>query len=187
MRANTKKKHGIGRRFAIVIGVAAVGAAVVAVGASATFRSVDDPRGDTGGCRSCSDRARRDADIVRATAGHEGGRLRHTIRVVGKFKDVTLLINTDSDQACEYWVYFVHVPLVPVRDCGGGSAALGPARVDVHLHSAEISFSKRSIGFPRFYGWSASTFTAAGGRGAVDHVPNPTLSSRPNYIRHWLR
>jgi hypothetical protein len=175
----------MGKRFAILIGAAALGAAVIAAGASATFRSVDDPRGDTGG--HGSDQARRDADIVRATAGHEGTLLRHTIRVVGKFKNVILRINTDSDQACEYFVGFVHAPVVRVRVCGGGLRAGGPARVDFHLHSVEISFSKRSIGFPRFYGWTAITFTLSGVRGTVDHVPNATLSSRPNYIRHWLR
>ena len=90
MRAHGKEGR-MGKRFAIVIGVAALGAAVMAAGASADFRSVHDPRGDTR-CiheshrepRPCSHSTKRSADIVRATAGHEAGRLRHTIRVVGK-------------------------------------------------------------------------------------------------------
>ena len=98
----------MGKRFAILIGAAALGAAVMAAGASADFTSVDDRRGDTkcfndgGSHRPCSDSARRDADIVRATAGHDGTRLKHTIRVVGKFRSVHLLINTDSETNCEW-------------------------------------------------------------------------------------
>ena len=53
-----------------------LGAAVIAAGASADFRSVNDPRGDTkcghetGQHGACSAKSRRNADIVRATAGH---------------------------------------------------------------------------------------------------------------------
>ena len=107
----TEGKDDMGKRFAIVIGAAALGAAVMAAGASADFRSVHDPRGDTrcyheqsAGISLARTRMRRNADIVRATAGHDGQRLRHTIRVVGKFHAATLLINTDSDPDCEWSV-----------------------------------------------------------------------------------
>ena len=103
MRAHGREGQ-MGKRFAIVIGAAALGAAVMAAGASADYTSVDDPRGDTkclhegGGHTPCSASKRRNADIVRATAGHDGTRLKHTIRVVGKFQRAQLGINTDSDQ-----------------------------------------------------------------------------------------
>ena len=41
MRANTKKKHGMGRRFVIVIGVAATG--VIALGAQSASSTTGDP------------------------------------------------------------------------------------------------------------------------------------------------
>ena len=41
MRANTKKKHGMGKRFAIVIGVAAVG--VMALGAQTGAQTARRP------------------------------------------------------------------------------------------------------------------------------------------------
>jgi hypothetical protein len=186
----------MGKRFAILIGAAALGAALIAAGASATFRSVDDPRGDAK-CfhersspqrphRPCSDSTMRNAEIVRATAGHDGRRLKHTIRVVGRFqrgpfRGASLLINTDSDSECEFKLF---APGSAVRECGGGSARTGSARVDVHLHSVEIFFSKRAIGFPRFYGWNAHAFAGPPAGHAVDHVPN---GESLTYIRHWLR
>ena len=142
----------MGKRFAILIGAAALGAALMAAGASADFRSVDDPRGDTkcghelGQHGPCLDRSKRNADIVRATAGHEGGKLRHTIRVVGKFKRGGLAISTDSDPRCEF---FVDVKRGEgrsgeVRECYFGPRT-GGARVDFHHHSVEIVFSEGSM------------------------------------------
>jgi hypothetical protein len=182
----------MGKRFAILIAAAALGAAVIAAGASATFRSVDDPRGDAKCFHErdypghphlpCTGSIMRNAEIVRATAGHEGKWLRHTIRVVGKFHVGLLLINTDSDSDCEYKL---HAPGAKVYECFGGRnpAPTGLARVDIHLHSVEISFSKRSIGFPRFYGWYAFAGAGPWAGHAADWVPNGGLT----YIRHWLR
>jgi hypothetical protein len=179
----------MGKRFAIVIGAAALGAAVIAVGASADFTSVHDPRGDTkcghesGGHKPCSDYKRRNADIVRATAGHEGGRLKHTIRVVGKLHQGQLLINTDSDPECE-WAFggLRSGGGSEVQECGDPLHRTGRVRYDFHLHSVEIFFSKRSIGFPRRgYGWSASAGTFLGPAHASDQVPSE------GYIRHRLR
>jgi parallel beta-helix repeat protein len=173
------------KRFAIVIGAAALGAAVMAVGASANHRSVHDPRGDTT-CRHevagpCSDEKKRSADIVRATAGHEGSRLRHTIRVVGKFKRGGLTISTDSDRDCELYVVARRGrgSSREVKECVG-NARTGRARIDFHRHSVEIVFSKRSIGNPQSYGWTAATrvgYLVV----ASDQVPN-----RGGYIRHRL-
>jgi hypothetical protein len=172
----------MGRRFAIVIGVAAA-FALIAAGASANFRSVHDPRGDAkcyhdGGPKPCSDSVKRNADVVRATAGHEGGRLKHTIRVVGKIHQVGLLINTDSDPGCE-WTFW---PLIrgrngssKIRACDTGNTeprSTGRARYDFHLHSVEIFFSKRSIGSPLLYGWWARAFAGPLKGHASDDVPN---------------
>ena len=98
------RAHGndgrLGRRFAIVIGVAALGAAVMAAGASADFRSVDDPRGDTKCYHEAAartglarTRAKRNADIVRATACHERHAARGTRSAsIGKFRSGRLPI-----------------------------------------------------------------------------------------------
>ena len=120
----------LGRRFAIVIGVVAAGAAVISAGASADFRSVHDPRGDPAcergregyGEKPCLNSAMRGTDIVRATAGHDGTLLKHTIRVVGKFQSGWLGISTDSeDERCE-WSLALGRPTAPRQ---GAAAARG--------------------------------------------------------------
>jgi hypothetical protein len=188
MRAHGREGR-MGKRFALVIGVAALGAAVIAVGASANFRSVDDPRGDMK-CshRPCSDSAKRNADIVRATAGHEGTRLKHTIRVVGKLQRGRLEINTDSGSGCDYVLVARRGRgRSKVRQCDAsdpGPVRTGRARMDFHRHSVEIFFRKSSIGNPRRYGWraSASADRTSAGR-AIDRVPNGGCCGG-DYIAH---
>ena len=152
----------MGKRFAILIAAAGLGAAVIAAGASADFKSVNDPRGDTrcsnegGGHKPCSDWMRRNADIVRVTAGHEGTRLRHTIRVVGKFQFAQLEFNTDSDRRCDFYTLVDRWGGSPVQKWPGGRVT-GRARFVFHRHSVEILFSERSIGNPQSYGWGLLT------------------------------
>jgi hypothetical protein len=180
----------MGKRFAIVIGAAALGAAVMAAGASADFRSVNDPSGDTkclhevGGHKPCSDRKKRSADIVRATAGHDGALLKHTIRVVGKFKSVHIDINTDSDTSCEFYLQAIQRVGYELRKCnvvGIPGRVTGHPRYDFHRHSVEIFFSKRSIGNPQSYGWHAVAFIGGTHAAAIDDVPKPG-----NYVQHRL-
>jgi hypothetical protein len=170
----------MGKRFAIVIGVAALGAALIAVGASADFRSVHDPRGDVKCTKKpCPDSMRRNADIVRATAGHDGTRLKHTIRVVGTFQHASLQINTDSDGTCEWYLIAKRgVGVARFRKCFSGTRT-GRARLEFHRHSVEILFnksffSKSSVGNPSSYGWIAFTLLPSPGaaRRAEDLVPN---------------
>src|SRR3954454_12689906 len=152
----------MGKRFAIALGAAALGAAVMAAGASADFRSVDDPRGDTR-CfhehsdqhRPCSDSVRRNADIVRATAGHDGQWLKHTIRVDGKFDYGKIGIWTDAYPRCGLYVSIRRGADNPkVRECFTARIT-GRARFDFHRHSVEVFFGERSIGNPRSYDWRA--------------------------------
>jgi hypothetical protein len=195
-----KGRNDMGKRFAILIGAAALGTALMAVGASADFRSVHDSRGDTRcfherGTPDCSNSSRRNADIVRATAGHEGGRLKHTIRVVGKFQGAEFMISTDSDRDCEWKADIKRgqerAGRRALRPCSGnGNAPTGRARYDFHRHSVEILFREGSIGNPQSYGWRV--FTSAGVAGAppvhaVDRVPNSGSYPRNRrYIRHRL-
>ena len=185
----------VGKRFAIVIGAAALGAAVMAAGASADFRSVNDPSGDTkclhevGGHKPCSDRKKRSADIVRATAGHHGTRLKHTIRVVGRFHGALLLFNTDSDRYCDRTLSISRRGGLAWGWClNNPHTGPGHARVDLHRHSVEIFFKERSIGnHLDSYGWNVYTATGigqsarptpgrrhrgGGGGGASDWLPN---------------
>jgi hypothetical protein len=175
----------MGKRFAIAIGAAALGAAVMAAGASADFRSVKDPRGDTKCTVHCTAQKRRNADIVRATAGHDGALLKHTIRVVGKFREGGLKINTDSDPLCERHLKISRKRSGEVRGCDRGTLLtnFGRARYDFHHHhhSVEIFFSKRSIGNPGSYGWNALAFAGPKVATAEDYVPK-----RDGYITHRL-
>ena len=167
----------MGKRFAIVIGAAALGAVVIAVGASADFKSVNDPRGDTrchnegGGHKPCSDWMRRNADIVRVTAGHEGTRLRHTIRVVGKLQEAQLMLDTDADRRCDFFLLVDRWGGSPAQVWPGGRVT-GRARFVFHRHSVEILFSERSIGSPQSYGWGLLTDAGDLPVFASDHVPN---------------
>ena len=188
MRAHGNEGR-LGRRFAIVIGVAAAG--VMAASASADFKSVHDPRGDmacvheAGPQKPCSHSDKRNADIVRATAGHEGGRLRHTIRVVGKIEWVGILFNTDSDPECETRIDAVRGggKEVKFRKCGTMGFGTGRARVDFHRHSVETFFRERSIGNPDGYGWNLGTNAGPSAGHANDEVRR---FSPPHYIRHEL-
>jgi hypothetical protein len=179
-------------RRVVVASAVVLGAAVIAAGASgANFRSVDDPRGD-GLCirhhrvtlsrlllrvpgeviTGCSDSRKRNADVVRATAEHEGGRLRHTIRVVGEIKHWRLAINTDSDSEPEWHLGAERRGGGVGLRCRHDGAATGRARSDFHLHSVEIFFSKRCIGNPRRYGWRVTAVAGPPTTQAVDFVPN---------------
>lgn len=189
----------MGKRFAILIGAAALGAALMAVGASADFRSVGDPRGDTkchhereANHRPCSDSMRRNADIVKATAGHGGTRLRHTIRVVGKVQSARLAINTDSDPFRDWIVKGIErgrgrsgevLEGGPFR---GQRHRTGRARYDFHHHSVEISFTEGSIGNPRHYGWSVYASAGRSAGHSVDYVPKLRGGHYIRYIGHRL-
>jgi hypothetical protein len=191
MRAHGNEGR-LGRRFAIVIGLAALGAALIAAGASADLRSVHDQRGDahciherhSGPPKPCSHSTKLSADVVRATAGHEGRRLRHTISVVGKLERVHLAIDSDdSDRGYEQ-------SLVAIRGRGGVARfresgtnhRTGRASYDFHRHSVEIIFSRGSIGNPRHYGWIAG---ACAGKLTVAHACD-WVPGLDDYIRHEL-
>ena len=169
----------MGKRFAILIGAAALGAALIAVGASADFRSVDDPRSDAKCFHEhapeppppCSGSAMRNAEIVRATAGHEGRWLKHTIHVVGKFNFAQLELNTEPDRPCDFYLLVDRWGGSPVQAWPGGRVT-GRARFIFHRHSVEILFSARSIGNPQSYGWGLLTDVGDFPVFASDHVSN---------------
>jgi hypothetical protein len=180
------------------------GPEVALEGAGYLGRSVHDPRGDAGcyrgregyGEKPCLASTMRSAEIVRATAGHEGGRLRHTIRVVGKFQSGGIGISTDSDESCEWWLDLKRgkrkVEFRKLRECRRHVPSPGPggrARVEFHRHSVEVLFRESQIGNPPGYGWDA--YASALGppdRGlAEDSVPNGFGSyDFGSYIRHEL-
>jgi hypothetical protein len=174
-------------RTRIITAIVVLGAAVIAAGASADFRRVNDPRGDTLCDHGpCSASAKRNGDIVRATAGHEDGKLRHTIRVVGKFQFAILEINTDSDGDCEFFLEAHRGRRSGhVRECNSPRPRHGRTRMDFHRHSVKIVFSERSIGNPQSYGWRAFAFGGTrplpGTATSFDHVP-----AQSRYIRHRL-
>jgi hypothetical protein len=200
VRGRLRMRHGI-----VVVSAVVLGAAVMAADASAGFRSVHDPRGDAGcyrgregyGEKRCLDSTMRSADIVRVTAGHEGGRLRHTIRVVGKFQSGWLLFSADSDKHCEWSLGLQRgkhkVEFPKLRECGhqgpaddndGIAGPGGHARVEFHRHSVGVFFRESQIGNPDGYGWQAGT-SALGppDRGlAEDYVPD----GFDGYIPHEL-
>ena len=159
-------------RARTITAIVVLGAAVIAAGASANFKSVNDPRGDTK-CshRPCSDSAKRNADIVRATAGEERGHLKHTIRVAGNApQGGALRINIDSDPGCEWKIGIPHrgefissivpcsgEPNAPTRCCAEVHRNDGTPSSPYSVHNVVITFKKKKIGSPRSYGWRAQT------------------------------
>jgi hypothetical protein len=161
--------------------------------------SVRDPRRDRGCDRGreayekkpCLDSAMRSADIVRVTADHEGGRLRHTIRVVGKFQSGGLVFSPDPDRNCEWWLTLERgkrkVEFRNLQECRHQEAAAGPggrAKIEFHRHSVEVVFRESQIGNPDGYGWQAWTVALGPpdrGR-AYDDVPDGV----DGYVFHEL-
>jgi hypothetical protein len=176
------------RRVVVVSGVI-LGVALIAAGAYGDKKSVDDRIGDTecpaGGCSGSQERS---ADIVNATAGHAGGRLQHTVTVVGRFQYADLAINTDSDPNCERRVIarrsLERFRVVTCSERQRRRHSTGLATVRFHRHSVEISFSKRAIGGPRRYGWAVYAASVTHPL-ASDSLPGGVTSS--SYILHRLR
>jgi hypothetical protein len=125
-----------------------------------------------------------------ATAGHRDRRLKHTIRVAGKLRargvSLFLDINTESDPQCEWYLKLQRGDSDhEVQRCSASSPPVraGRAKVDFHLHSVEVSFSRRSIGNPRGYGWRVTDYAwdESGLLRKPDVVPD---GDRFSYIRH---
>jgi hypothetical protein len=172
----------------IIIAIVVLGAAVIAVGASADFRSINDPRGDTrciqvGGHPhpTCSDSKKRNADIVRATAGHTDRGLKHTIRVVGKLKGAALHIITGSHPGHHLYLFIERGQRrAEFRKLSDFPGPVGGAWMDFHLHSVEIHFRKRAIG-SQSYRWNAAVQARGAAGTALDIAPGPG-----SFIRHRL-
>ena len=191
-------RNGSHRFWLCIAGAVAV-VAIAVTAASADFTTVNDPRGDTRcfdhrvPATNCPDSLKRNADIVSATAGHERGHLKHTIRVVGNApQGVWLLINTDSDPGCEWRANVPHRPESGsgFAPCPGQPDAPPPfCCVRIHRHNGPNSrYSRHELAFtfkktnrsPQSYGWRVETDAGPSVR-AKDGVPNGG-----GYIQHRL-
>ncbi len=183
VRGRLRMKHSI-----VSVSAVALGAALIAAGASADFSSVHDPRGDPRCLRDggnlhkpCSHSGERNADIIRATAGHEGGRLKHTVRVVGKIESVGLSFHTDSDPRCGRSFTAVRGRGKEVKfwECDKvWEPGTSGARVDFHRHSVEIFFRESLIGNPDGYRWNVWATAAVTAGPRIDHLNH--------FVRHEL-
>jgi hypothetical protein len=171
------------RRKLVVVAAVVLGAAVIATGANGDQKTVDDPRGDAVIQIPIPGVEKRDADIVEATAGHAGRRLKHTVTVVGKLQYARLFMSTNSDRDCEYNVIAIRGDKsFRVETCTDKNRT-GSARVEFRRHSVSIAFRAKSIGRPSRYRWRASAFVLEGNVAAArDDVPNGD-----RLIRHNLR
>lgn len=173
----------------IIVGVSGVvlGTALIATGAGGNLTSVNDPRGDPR-CylNPCSRSQLRAVDIIKATAGHARGRLKHTVKVLGRFKNGGIYISTDPDPDCERVIAIERGDRYSkVVKCGRSPRPTGRAKLDFHRHSVKVTFGKKSIGSPRRYWWNISTDVYERGQpiaAALDTLPN-----RGGPIKHRLR
>ena len=188
MRAS-EGKNNIGRRFAIVIGVAAAllaglaGLATANSTSDANSTSYNDPEMDNTGnsCpptnpRYCS----KSFDFVKVSAGQSGANLVFKAEVRGNSKSGPLLsISTDKAKDCEY---VLGITNHTVLNCD--TRAEAPAKY-VGKKDGErgfkFVFSPDSIGNPNKYRWQ---FAYIADRGVLaDEAPNKpdvyTLFGRP--------
>ena len=169
MRANTKKKHNMGRRFAIVIGVAA--ALLAGLAGLATAKSTSDPENDNTGdnCPPTNGLyCEKSFDFVKVSANRmaAGSLLVFTAKVRGKAKWVpSLSISTDKAKDCEYYV-----DGDTVVNCDTGSEAPAQYVGKAGERGFKFVFSPDSIGNPNKYRWQ---FAYLADRGVLaDEAPN---------------
>ena len=178
----------MGKRFLILIGAAALGAALITVGASANFRSVHDPRGDTRCSRYGPSALLGLGQAQRRHRQGDGGPRGQAAEAHDpRRRQVQRAPPLDQHRfGPRHRVRFGYQARSGApRDPGvrGDRPRTGRARYDFHHHSVEIFFSERSIGNPRSYGWSVYTFVGSRAGIAQDYVPNDPR----RYIRHRLR
>jgi hypothetical protein len=185
MRAKTKGKHEMGKRFAILIGAAA--ALMAGLAGLATAKSTSDPENDNTGdncpptnSRYCS----KSFDFVKVSADHSGANLVHKAKVRGNSKEVPLLsISTDKAKDCEYILGIP--PGSDVIDDGSlGTVVRGYTVVNCDTaeeapakyvgkageRGFKFVFSPDSIGNPNKYRWQ---FAYLADRGVLaDEAPN---------------
>jgi hypothetical protein len=179
----------MGKRFAIVICVAAVG--VMALGALATANSTsyNDPENDNTGnnCPPTNSRyCHKSFDFVKVSAGHSGDNLVFKATVRGKAKGAPFLsISTDKAKDCEY---VLGMTKHTVLNCD--TRAEAPAKYAGKKDGERgfrFVFSPDSIGNPNKYRWQ---FVYLADRGVLaDEAPNKpdvyTLFGRPCPAAKW--
>ena len=162
------------RRQGVLLAVLfALGATGVATADTASF---SDRRGDVQGPN-----AGPDYDVVRASHGHRGGFLVHTVRTRGP--------HTDESPAPEMYVrvgrgrkpdFYVTAGGVFRLGTGSGLRKIGNARLNnVSARTYELVFRPGAINDPRKYEWRV-IMGAAGPGGTVDRAP-------AGYVTHVLR
>ncbi len=196
MRADTKKKHKMGTRVAIVIGVAAAllaGLAGLATAKSTsdpekTATSRSDPEGDNTGdnCpptnpRYCS----KSFDFVKVSADHSGANLVFKAKVRGNSKSAPLLsISTDKAKDCEYSVLDS-----TVVNCDTKVEAPAKYGGKVGERGFKFVLSPDSIGNPNKYRWQFAYFADRGV--LADEAPNKpdvyTPGGRPCSAADWKK
>ena len=180
MRAETNGKHGMGKRFAVVIGVAAALLAGLAGLATAnstsdpekTAKSVSDPENDNTG-DNCDETNRlyceKSFDFVKVSAGHSGANLVFKATVRGGAKWAPFLnISTDKAKDCEYVLGWTKHSLMNC-DTRARTPAKYAGKKDGE-RGFKFVFSPDSIGNPNKYRWQ---FAYIADRGVLaDEAPN---------------
>ncbi|HEX8647366.1 MAG TPA: hypothetical protein VF715_10735 [Thermoleophilaceae bacterium] len=173
----------------MALAVVLAAAATVSAGSGA----VSDPSGDlydvptTGGSGQ--------VDIVRATFGHSGGRLVHTVTTSGDIPDpaagatspMLFIEHPTTANGTAECTYFVgrHAGKLGVFTCGYGDR-VGSARIRrTSARTVRFEFSPRAIGNPASYEWAFLTRvrTRYNASTWVDRLPD----GDHGYLTHQLR
>ena len=178
------------RRTLLPSALALAATAVLAAPSSAGSGSIGDPGGDLFGTdRSAS------LDIVRATFGHSGGRVVHTVSLGGGAPDpasqqVPRIYIKPSNRAngnaeCALFVGR-HRGRLGVFTCGYGDRVASARIQRTSSRTIRYSFTPGAIGNPVTYEWAVITLGTSTERGSsyrADRLP----SEDQTYHSHTLR
>jgi hypothetical protein len=139
---------------------------------------------------SDSDATPNSLDIVSATAGHEDGKLRHTVTTdapLNKDSDAQVLLQIDFEGSskCERELIWPPSGSSRVIHCGLGPTSKRGTISHPSPRTLKFVFSKNAVDVTDKYGWRVITRKCPESCPIVDSAPNQD-GNRVVYIRHRL-
>jgi hypothetical protein len=154
-----------------LLAVAGLSAALLAGLAVAKTKTYKDPKKDNKCCG-------KSFDFVKATSGHAGDNLKHTVKMKGKAADQSpfLNISTKGGKKCEFYVNLVGDD-PKVVDCSTGASKPAVVVKKKGKRGFKYVFSPESIGSPKKYRWQFAYSDEYQGP-AIDKAPNKPKKAR---------
>jgi hypothetical protein len=153
-----------------LLAAAGLSAAIAGLAVAKT-KTYQDPKGDNDCCG-------KSFDFVKASAGHAGDNLKHTVKVKGKTADQVpfLNISTKGGKGCEFYVSLIGDD-PKVVDCKTGASKPAVEVGSAGKKGFKYVFSPDSIGSPKKYRWQFAYSDEYQGP-AIDKAPNKPKKAR---------